>query len=121
MGRDLVGRVSRAVLALLVPLALAGAALGGLPGALGVVAGGLISLASFTWIARGVHTSTRLFAGGRAHPLWVLVLGLRYILFFGAVALLLGFRLAHPLALVAGLSVLPPVLIAFGLRASRTP
>lgn len=121
MGRDLVRRVSRAVLALLVPLTLAGGVLAGWPGALGALAGGLISLASFTWIARGVHSSARLFAGGRAHPLWALGLGLRYVLLFGAVALLLGYGIVHPLALVAGLSVLPPVLIAFGLRAARTP
>jgi hypothetical protein len=34
---------------------------------------------------------------------------------------LLGYGIVHPLALVAGLSVLPPVLIAVGLRAARTP
>ena len=121
MGLDLVGRVSRAVLALLVPLTLVGGVLAGRPGALGVLAGGLISLASFTWIARGVRSSAKLFAGGRTHPLWALGLALRYVLLFGAVALLLGYGVVHPLALVAGLSVLPPVLIAFGLRAARTP
>jgi hypothetical protein len=122
MGLDLmVGRVSRAVSALLVPLMLAGGVLAGRPGALGVRAGGLISLASFTWLARGVRSSAKLFAGGRAHPLWALGLALRYVLLFGAVALLLGYDIVHPLALVAGLSVLPPVLIAFGLRAARTP
>jgi hypothetical protein len=121
MGLDLVGRVSRAVLALLVPLTLAGGVLAGWSGALGALVGGLISLASFTWIARGVHSSAKLFAGGRAHPLWALGLGLRYVLLFGAVALVLGYDIVHPLALVVGLSVLPPVLIAFGLRAARTP
>ena len=104
-----------------VPLTIAGGILGGRPGALGALAGGLISLTSFTWIARGVHSSAKLFAGGRAHPLWALGLGLRYVLLFGAVALLLGYGIVHPLALVAGLSVLPPVLIALGLRAARTP
>ena len=121
MGLDLVGRVSRAVLALLAPLTLVGGLLAGRPGAFGVLAGGLISLASFTWIARGVRSSAKLFAGGRAHPLWALGLALRYILLFGAVALLLAYGLVHPLALVAGLSLLPPLLIAFGLRAARTP
>jgi len=121
MGLELVGRVSRAVLALLVPLALVGGVLAGRPAALGVLAGGLISLASFTWIARGVCGSAKLFAGGRAHPLWALGLALRYVLLFGAVALLFGYGIVHPFALVAGLSVLPPVLIALGLRAARTP
>lgn len=121
MGRELVGRVSWVVVALLVPLTLAGGALAGRAGALGALAGGLISLVSFTWLARGVRSSAKLFAGGRAHPLWVLNLGLRYVLLFGAVALLVGYGIVHPVALVAGLSVLPPVLIAFGLRAARTP
>ena len=121
MGRDLVGRVSRTVLVLLMALTLVGALLAGRAGALGVLAGGLISLASFTWIARGVQSSGKLFAVGRAHPLWAMGLALRYVLLFGAVALLLGYGLVHPLALVAGLSVLPPVLIAVGLRAARTP
>ena len=53
--------------------------------------------------------------------MWALGLALRHVLLFGAVALLLGYSLVHPLTLVAGLSVLPPVLIAFGLRAARTP
>ena len=121
MGLELVGGVSRAVLVLLLPLTVAGGVLAGRPGALGALAGGLLSLASFTWIARGAHSSAKLFAGGRAHPLWALGLGLRYILLFGAVALLLGYAIVHPLALVAGLTVLPPVLIAFGLRAAHTP
>jgi len=121
MGRDLVGRVSLGVVVLLAPVILAGGVLAGWPGALGAVAGGLISLASFTWIGRGVRSSAKLFAGGRAHPLWALGLGLRYVLLFGAVALLLGYGVVHPLALVAGLSILPPVLIAFGLRAASTP
>jgi hypothetical protein len=46
-------------------------------------------------------------------------LGLRYVLLFGAVALLLGSGAAHPLALVGGLSILPPVLIVLGLSAAR--
>ena len=121
MARDLVGRVSRGVLALLVPVIVTSGLLAGWQGALGAVTGGLISLASFHWIARGVHRSTALFAGGRAHPLWALGLGLRYVLLFGVVALVLAYGVVHPLALVAGLSVLPPVLIACGLRAARTP
>ena len=121
MARDLVGQVSRSVLGLLVPMVVASGVLAGWRGALGALTGGLISLASFNWIAQGVHRSTAFFAGGRAHPLWALSLGLRYVLLFAVVALVLTYGVAHPLALVAGLSVLPPVLIAFGLRAARTP
>ncbi len=120
MGLELVGRVSRTVLALLGPTAVAGWAVGGWPGALGVTAGGLISLLSLNWIARGVRSAAGFFAGGRAHPMWVFSLGLRYVLLFGAVGLLLSSDAVHPLALMAGLSLLPPVLIVQGLRAART-
>jgi len=120
MALDLVGRVSWAAVALLAPVTLAAGWLAGRPGALGALAGVAISLASFTWIARGVQGSAKFFAGGRAHPMWALGLALRYVVLFGAVALLLAYGIVHPLALIAGLSVLPPVLIALGLRAART-
>ena len=119
MGLELVGRVSKAVLVLLVPVSLTGGLLLGWPGVLGALAGGLISLASLYWIARGVRSAAGFFAGGRAHPLWVLGLGLRYVLLFGAVGLLLVSGAVHPIALMGGLSILPPVLIVLGLRAAR--
>lgn len=120
MALELVGRVSRTVLVLLVPAALVGGVLAGGSGAVGALAGGLISLASLHWIARGVRTATGFFAGGRAHPFWLFALGLRYVLLFGALGLLLASGIVHPVALMGGLSILPPVLIAFGLRAART-
>jgi hypothetical protein len=119
-GRELVARVSRAALILLVPLSVAGGLLGGLEGALGTLAGGLLSLGSFHWLSRGVRTVGAFFAGGRAHPLWVIGLGVRYTALFGAIALLLASGAAHPVGLLAGLSILPPVVIAVGLRAGRT-
>ena len=120
MGLELVGRVSRSVLALLVPVSIATGLYFGWPGALGALAGGLISLVSLNWIARGVRSASAFFAGGRAHPMWIAALGLRYVLLFGAVALLLGSGTVHPMALMAGLSILPPVLIVLGLRAAWT-
>lgn len=119
MGLELVSRVSRTVAVLLAPAALVGGALAGWPGALGALAGGCISLLSLNWIARGVRSAAGFFAGGRAHPLWVFGLGLRYVLLFGAVGLLLGSGAVHPMALMGGLSILPPVLIVLGLRAAR--
>jgi len=62
----------------------------------------------------------RVLAGGRSHKLWVIALGLRYVVLFAVVALLLRTGAAHPLGLVAGLSVLPPVVIILGLRAARS-
>jgi hypothetical protein len=119
MGLELVGRVSRTSLIILAPVSLAGGLLGGLAGALGTLAGGLLSLASLFWLSRGVRSVDGFFAGGRKHPLWVIALGCRYSLLFGAVALLLWSGAVHPVALLAGLSVLPPVLIILGLRATR--
>jgi len=119
MGLELVVRVSRTSLVLLVPVSLAGAWIGGVPGAVGTVAGGLLSLLSFHWLSRGVRNAGAFLAGGRSHPFWVIGLGLRYTVLFGAVALLLGTGIAHPMGLVAGLSVLPPVVIILGLRAAR--
>ncbi len=120
-GLELVGRVSRGVLALMVPVSIATGLYFGWSGALGALAGGLISLVSLNWIARGVRTANLFFAGGRAHPMWIAALGLRYVLLFGAVGLLLGSGTVHPIALMAGLSILPPVLIVLGLRAAWTP
>jgi len=119
MGLELVGRVSRTSLIVLVPVSLAGGLLGGVAGALGTLAGGLLSLASLVWLSRGVRSAGAFLAGGRAHPLWVIALGCRYTLLFGAVALLLWSGTVHPVGLLAGLSVLPPVLIILGLRATR--
>lgn len=119
MALELVKQVSRTVLVVLVPTCLASGVLLGWPGVLGALAGGVISLASLHWIARGVRSAAGFFGGGRAHPLWVLGLGLRYVLLFGAVGLLLVSGAVHPVALMGGLSILPPVLIVLGLRAAR--
>jgi hypothetical protein len=118
MGLELVARVSRTSLILLVPLALVAALVGGVDGALGTVAGGLLSLGSLQWLSRGLRSAGAFF-GGRAHPLWAIGLGLRYALLFGAIAVLLGTGIAHPVGLIAGLSILPPVVIVVGLRAAR--
>jgi len=120
MGLELVGRVSKTVLVLLVPVTLIGGALAGWSGALGALSGVLLSLVSLHWIARGVRSAGGFFAGGRAHPMWIFGLGLRYVLLFGAVGLLLGSGAVHPMALMGGLSILPPVLIVLGYRAARS-
>jgi ATP synthase I chain len=120
MSGEFVGRVSRATLAALGPLAACAAFLGGWPGAVGILAGGLVSLGSFRWIARGV---ARVAAPGASGGLGAsaLAVGARHLALFGALAAVLGSGSAHPLALFAGLSVLPPLLIAFGLiDAGRT-
>jgi len=119
MGPELVSRVSWITLILLVPVTLCSAWIGGATSAVGTVAGGLLSLGSFYWISRGVRNAGGFPAGGRSRKLWVIALGLRYAALFAVVALLLRTGAAHPLGLVAGLSVMPPVVIILGLRAAR--
>jgi ATP synthase I chain len=119
MGPELIARVNWVTLLLLVPVTVASAWLGGASGAIGTVAGGLLSLASLYWVARGVRNVRGFLAGGRSNRGWVIALVLRYAVLFGVVALLLRTGAAHPLGLVAGLSILPPVVIILGLRAVR--
>ena len=118
MSGEFVGRVSRVLLVALGPVALGGGLVAGWPGAVGSVAGGLISLGSFRWVASGVARVSAPEAGGGL-AVSALGVGLRHLALFGALASVLGTGVAHPLALVAGLSVLPPVLIALGLVQTR--
>jgi hypothetical protein len=112
---ELVGRVLRTGGVAVAALATAAWAALGLDEAAGVAAGGAIALGNFRWLARDAG---RLGAGGegarRALPGT-----LRHLAAFGALAALLGSGWIHPLAACAGLAVLPPVLVAEGLRAAR--
>jgi ATP synthase I subunit len=114
MTSEFVRRVSVAMLVALGPLAACAALLAGWPGAVGVLAGGLVSLGSFRWIADGVARAAAPGAHGRL-GVSALAVGARHLALFGALAAVLWSGAAHPLALFAGLSVLPPLLIAFGL------
>ena len=118
MSGEFVGRVSRVLLVALGPVAVGGGLVAGWPGAVGSLAGGLISLGSFRWVASGVARASAPAAGGGL-ALSALGAGVRHLALFGALAIVLGTGVAHPLALVAGLSVLPPVLIALGLFETR--
>ncbi len=119
MGRELIRWVARVGAACLLPLALAGFLLAGPHGGLGVLAGGAIALGNLWLLARGSDRTFGLVTGRRVPPLWVLSLGLRYLALFGTLGLLLWSGGIHPVALIVGLSVLPPVLIAYALRSSR--
>jgi len=116
MDRELIEGVTRATAAALVPVAAVAGALGGWPGVTGTLAGALVSLVSFRLIARSARRAGSLFAAGRPGALWLLGLGTRHVTLFAAIALALWSEAAHPVALVAGLSLLPPILILFGLR-----
>lgn len=118
MSAEFVGRVSRAMLFALVAVAASAGLMAGWPAAMGGLAGGLISLGSFRWIAYGVARASAFPAGGGL-ALSALAVGARHLVLFGALVLVLWSGLAHPVALLAGLSLLPPIVITLGLSATR--
>jgi len=118
MSGEFVGRVSRAMLWALAAVAAGAGLMAGWPAAVGSLSGGLVSLGSFRWIARGVARAST-FPAGRGLVLSALAVGARHLVLFGALAVALWSGAAHPLALLAGLSLLPPIVIALGLSAAR--
>jgi hypothetical protein len=109
---ELVDRVMLTGLASTALLSIVAAAIGGASAALGVAGGALITLLNFRWMARDAIRATT--GSGRLGGI-----GLRKL---GALAALGGLVVSgwtHPVAVAAGLLVLPPVLVAQGLRAAR--
>ena len=99
-----------------VALALVATGLGGTQAGLGVFAGGALGLGSLWWLARGALSMSQAnFARAR----WVVAAAVRFGAISGAAALVLGTGLAHPVALVVGMTVLPCALITEGLRTAR--
>ena len=116
MTHELISRVT--LLSLPATLAVAAVAgwVGGIPGAGGAAAGGAIALVNFRWLARGAAIA---LGQPRVRSFALVRVGLRHAVTFSALALALSTGWAHPIAVIAGLSVLPPVLIAHGLRGGR--
>jgi ATP synthase I subunit len=112
---DLTSRVTRRCLFALPGLVAGAGWLAGPAGAVGVGAGAGIALVHFRWLVRGAAGAVRPGARG-AGAFSAAGLGVRYVVTFVALALTLASGWAHPLAVLAGLSVLPPVLIAEGVR-----
>ena len=109
---DLVARVS--LTAALATGALTGPAawLGGAPGAIGAASGGALAIANWWWLSR----RARISADRRPALAWAAAATLRLSAIALVVAALLVTGWAHPVGLVAGLSVLPPILVIAGLR-----
>jgi hypothetical protein len=110
------GVTQRTALAVLVA-AVAGGWMGAAPGALGVLAGGALGLASF----RLLTARLRSIAGagpGLAGP-WSLLAGLRFAAVAGVAALLFVHGWAHPVAWLVGYSTLPLAVLLQGLRLAR--
>ena len=118
MSGEFVARVSLVMLIGLAPFVACCGLLAGWPGAIGGLAGGFVSLGSFRWIARGVARASAARAGGLL-AFSALAVGVRHLVLFGALALVLWSGAAHPVALIGGLSLLPPVIVALGLSTAR--
>ena len=117
---ELRGRVTLDTCAAVAALAAPGAWVEGIPGGLGVMAGGLLAIVNFRWLVARASAATALGTGaGAAASVWLLGSGLRFGACLGACTLLLATGWAHPIALLVGLTVLPCDLIARGLAAVR--
>ena len=101
-------------------LALAGLAgwLLGAPSGVGILAGGALAVVNFRWLV--MRTSLALTTGSTSAAAWIVGAGLRFAGCAAACGALLAYGWAHPIALVAGFTVLPCDLIARGLASART-
>lgn len=93
--------------------------LAGVSAAVGVGGGGAIALVNFRWLARDVSRATALVAEGQTGVGRISRIGLRQLVTFGALGLLVAQGWAHPVAVGVGLAALPPVLLAQGLLDAR--
>jgi hypothetical protein len=93
--------------------------LAGVPAAAGVGGGGAIALTNFRWLARDVSRATALVVEGQAGIGRISRIGLRQLVTFGALGLLVAQGWAHPVAVGVGLAALPSVLLAQGLLDAR--
>ncbi|PYN49841.1 MAG: hypothetical protein DMD95_00115 [Candidatus Rokuibacteriota bacterium] len=115
---ELTTRVTLDTCAVVAALAAVAAWLGGAPMGVGVLAGGALAVVNFRWLVARASAATA--AGNAAASAWLVGAGLRFAVCIVACALLLTTGWAHPIALVAGLTVLPCDLIARGLAGART-
>lgn len=112
MATELAKRVMVTGLVVTLPLALAAAIFFGPGAGTGVIGGALVALLNFGGLAREAVRATD---DGRRR----LRLGLRQLGVFATLGGLIVSDWTHPVAVAAGLMVLPPVLVVQGLLASR--
>ena len=115
---ELTTRVTLDTCAAVGALAALGGWLGGAPIGLGVLAGGVLAVVNFRWLVARAFVATEI--GSTSSAAWMLGAGLRFAACAGACGILLAYGWAHPVALVAGFTVLPCDLIARGLESART-
>ena len=113
---DLTTSVTRRTGAAVAVLMLAGGWLGGAPGAAGVLAGGALALGSFRWLAARVVAVS---VNPSMASAWVAVTGVRLAAVAALAAMAFAGGWVHPIALLAGYTVLPAALVMQGLRLAR--
>ncbi len=116
---DLSGRVTWSGLSAVIALSAVAGWAADVEGAAGAAGGGAVALLNFRWLARSVANAVVLVRDGGSGGAALRGAWLRHLSTVGALGLLLGSGWTHPLAVIAGLSVLPPILVAQGLRAAR--
>ena len=114
---ELKARATVATCAGAVVMAVPFAWLAGAPAGLGILAGGALAVVNFRWLAARAEVAAA--APGLAGALWYVGAALRFALVAAVAGLLFVSGWAHPVALLAGFSVLPCAVIAHGLAAAR--
>ena len=114
---ELKARVTVATCAGAVVMALTLAWLAGPAAALGILAGGALAVVNFRWLAARADVAAA--APGLAGAVWYVGAALRFALVAAVAGLLFASGWAHPVALLAGFTVLPCALVVLGLHAAR--
>jgi hypothetical protein len=116
---DLAARVTWSGAATVAAMTAGAWSLAGGAAAAGVGGGGAIALLNFRWLARDVGRATALIAGGQSGVGRVGRIGLRQLVTFGALGVLIAQGWAHPVGVGVGLAALPAVLLVEGLLDAR--
>lgn len=114
---ELTQGVVRRTLWVVLAASVAGGWLGGAGGGLGVLAGGVLAIASFRLLASRV-TALRAAPGLAVVP-WSLLAAVRFAAVSGVAAALFATGWAHPVAWLAGYTALPLAVVLQGLRLAR--
>lgn len=114
---ELKARVTVATCAGAVVMAVPLAWLAGAPAALGILAGGALAVVNFRWLAARAEVAVA--APGLAGALWHVGAVLRFGMVAAVAGVLFVSGWAHPVALLAGFTVLPCAIVALGLHAAR--
>jgi hypothetical protein len=113
---DLTAGVLRGTALAVLAASVVGAWLGGVPGALGVLSGGVLGGLSFRLLASRVAAAT---SGPAVRAPWVVLAGLRFAVVSGVAVALFASGWAHPVAWLVGYSALPLAVVLQGLRLAR--